>query len=41
MMSYVTENKLQETLEVEIPYMAVKDNELEVFDVGDRINVGP
>lgn len=38
-MAYVVKNILKADLEAEIPHMVVEANELEVFDMGQRINV--
>lgn len=39
--TYMAENRLQAALEAKILHMDVEANEIEVFEVGDRINVGP
>lgn len=38
--AYVAENRLKAALEAEIPHIDVEANELEVFDVSQRINIG-
>lgn len=38
--SYVAKNRLKAALEAEIPHMDVESNELEVFEVSQRIRVG-
>lgn len=38
--SYVAKNRLKVALEAEIPHMDVEANELEVFEVSQRISVG-
>lgn len=39
--TYVAENILKVALEVKLPHMVVESNDLEVFDVSQRISVGP
>lgn len=38
--AYIAENRLNVALEAEVPQMVVEDNDLEVFDVIQRISVG-
>lgn len=38
---YMVENRLKAALEVEVPHMCSKSNEIEVFDVSQRINDEP
>lgn len=40
-LDYVAEKKLKEALEAGIPHMVVEANEIEIFDISQRINVGP
>lgn len=39
--TYVVENRLKAALEAKIPHMAVKSNEIEVFDVSQRTKIEP
>lgn len=40
-MAYVDENRIKAALEAEVSHMASKANEIEVFDVSQRVNVKP
>lgn len=40
-MAYVAENRLKEDLEAKVPHMASESNEIEVFDVSQKVNVKP
>lgn len=39
--AYIAENRLKEVLVAEISHMVVEANELEVFDMSQRVSIGP
>lgn len=39
--AYIAKNRLKAPLKAEIPHMAIKSNELKVFDVSQRVSIGP